>query len=37
VASTIASEPPTVADELRRQADAFFDLVQLQSKCGRVG
>jgi uncharacterized LabA/DUF88 family protein len=36
VISTIASEPPVIADELRRQADVFLDLVRLQSKLGRV-
>ena len=35
VISTIASQPPMIADELRRQADVFTDLVQLQSKLGR--
>lgn len=35
VISTVASQPPMVADELRRQADAFIDLVELQSKIGR--
>jgi uncharacterized LabA/DUF88 family protein len=35
VVSTIASHPPMIADELRRQADAFVDLVTLQSKVGR--
>jgi len=35
VVSTIASQPPMIADELRRQADVFTDLVQLQSKLGR--
>jgi len=35
VVSTIASQPPMIADELRRQADVFMDLVQLQSKLGR--
>jgi hypothetical protein len=33
--STIASQPPMIADELRRQADVFTDLVELQSKLGR--
>ena len=36
VISTIASQPPMIADELRRQADVFTDLVELQSKLGRV-
>jgi uncharacterized LabA/DUF88 family protein len=30
VVSTIASQPPMVADELRRQADDFIDLTELQ-------
>jgi uncharacterized LabA/DUF88 family protein len=29
------SQPPMIADELRRQADFFIDLVELQSKLGR--
>src|SRR5262245_2375649 len=35
VVSTIASQPPMAADELRRQADAFVDLADLKSKLGR--
>ena len=35
VVSTIASQPPLVADELRRQADVFTDLMELKSKVGR--
>jgi uncharacterized LabA/DUF88 family protein len=35
VISTISSQPPMIADELRRQADVFTDLVELQSKLGR--
>src|ERR1700737_4485690 len=35
VFSTISSQPPMIADELRRQADVFTDLVELQSKLGR--
>ncbi|MCK1689601.1 NYN domain-containing protein [Bradyrhizobium sp. 145] len=35
VISTIASQPPMIADELRRQADVFTDLVELRSKFGR--
>jgi uncharacterized LabA/DUF88 family protein len=35
VVSTIASQPPMLADELRRQADVFTDLAELQSKLGR--
>jgi len=33
--STISSQPPMIADELRRQADVFIDLVELQSKLCR--
>jgi uncharacterized LabA/DUF88 family protein len=35
VVSTISSHPPMIADELRRQADVFTDLVELRSKLGR--
>src|ERR1700743_2605799 len=35
VVSTISTQPPMIADELRRQADVFTDLVALQSKSGR--
>ncbi|MCK1418897.1 NYN domain-containing protein [Bradyrhizobium sp. CW4] len=35
VISTIASQPPMIADELRRQADVFTDLIELQAKIGR--
>src|SRR5262249_30322712 len=35
VASTISTQPPMVADELRRQADIFLDIVELQPKIGR--
>src|SRR4029079_16695425 len=35
VVSTIISQPPMIADELRRQPDVFSDLVELQSKLGR--
>jgi uncharacterized LabA/DUF88 family protein len=35
VISTIATQPPMIADELRRQADVFTDLTVLQSKIGR--
>src|ERR1700720_2172519 len=35
VVSTISSQPPMIADELRRQADVFTDLVELQPKIGR--
>ncbi|MCK1489178.1 NYN domain-containing protein [Bradyrhizobium sp. 180] len=36
VVSTIASQPPMIADELRRQADVFTDLAELQSRVGRT-
>jgi len=35
VVSTISSQPPMIADELRRQADVFTDLLELKSKIGR--
>ena len=35
VVSTITSQPPMVADELRRQADEFIDLAHLIQKIGR--
>jgi uncharacterized LabA/DUF88 family protein len=35
VVSTISSQPPMIADELRRQADVFTDLLELQPKLGR--
>jgi uncharacterized LabA/DUF88 family protein len=35
VISTIASQPPMAADELRRQADVFVDLAELKLKLGR--
>ena len=35
VVSTITTQPPMVADELRRQADEFIDLVHLVTKIGR--
>ncbi|MBL8589307.1 MAG: NYN domain-containing protein [Methylobacteriaceae bacterium] len=35
VVSTIATQPPMVADELRRQADEFVDLAHLAAKVGR--
>ncbi|SDN16243.1 NYN domain-containing protein [Afipia sp. GAS231] len=35
VVSTIVSQPPMVADDLRRQADAFIDLVELKPTLGR--
>jgi uncharacterized LabA/DUF88 family protein len=35
VVSTMSSQPPMVADELRRQADVFLDLGELRSKVSR--
>ncbi len=35
VVSTISSQPPLIADELRREADVFTDLVELKSKIAR--
>jgi uncharacterized LabA/DUF88 family protein len=35
VVSSIASHPPMIADELRRQADVFIDLATLQARVGR--
>jgi uncharacterized LabA/DUF88 family protein len=35
VVSTNATQPAMVADELRRQADEFIDLVHLAAKVGR--
>ncbi|QLP98275.1 MAG: NYN domain-containing protein [Rhodoblastus sp.] len=35
VVSTIATQPPMVADELRRQADEFIDLAHLAARVGR--
>ena len=36
VVSTISSQPPMVADELRRQADAFIDLLALKPLIART-
>jgi len=35
VVSTLRSQPPMIADELRRQADTFVDLADLQSLIAR--
>jgi len=35
VVSTLASHPPMVAEDLRRQADVFIDLAELKPKLGR--
>lgn len=37
VVSTIKSQPPMAADDLRRQADRFFDLAELEKDIGRTG
>jgi uncharacterized LabA/DUF88 family protein len=36
VISTISTQPPMVADDLRRQADMFIDLMELRSRIGRA-
>ena len=35
VVSTVSTQPPMVADELRRQADEFIDLVNIENRIGR--
>lgn len=35
VVSSVASQPPMVSDDLRRQADVFLDLADLQPRIGR--
>jgi uncharacterized LabA/DUF88 family protein len=35
VVSTITSQPPMVADELRRQCDAFIDIAHIVDRIGR--
>src|SRR4051812_24980791 len=35
VVSTISTQPPMIADQLRRQADVFTDLKELQKRIGR--
>jgi len=37
VVSTVRSQPPMVADELRRQADNFIELQDLQPSIARIG
>lgn len=37
VVSTVRSQPPMVADELRRQADSFLELQDLENIIGRGG
>ncbi|MBR0957283.1 NYN domain-containing protein [Bradyrhizobium japonicum] len=35
VVSTLSTQPPMIADDLRRQADVFIDLAELRPKLGR--
>ena len=35
VVSTMASQPPMISDDLRRQADHFIDLMSLKNELGR--
>jgi uncharacterized LabA/DUF88 family protein len=35
IISSISTQPSVIADELRRQADVFTDLIDLRSKVGR--
>jgi uncharacterized LabA/DUF88 family protein len=35
IISTMASQPPMISDDLRRQADHFIDLMTLKSEVGR--
>lgn len=37
VVSTIKSSPPMASDELRRQADQFIDITQIEKTIGRAG
>ncbi|MEO1015070.1 MAG: NYN domain-containing protein [Pseudomonadota bacterium] len=37
IVSTIKSQPPMASDELRRQADLFVDLADIQKAIGRSG
>ena len=37
VVSTLKTKPPMIADDLRRQADTFVDLMDLRDKIGRAG
>jgi hypothetical protein len=36
VVSTLATQPPMIADDLRRQADVFLDLVTLPRPSGAI-
>jgi uncharacterized LabA/DUF88 family protein len=35
VVSTMSTHPPMIADQLRRQADVFLDIIELQPAIGR--
>ncbi|WP_439373625.1 LabA-like NYN domain-containing protein [Bradyrhizobium sp. DASA03120] len=35
VVSTLSTQPPMIADDLRRQADVFMDLAELRQRVGR--
>jgi len=35
IVSTMASQPPMISDDLRRQADCFIDLASLKAEIGR--
>ena len=35
IVSTMASQPPMISDDLRRQADQFIDLMSLKNEIGR--
>ena len=37
VVSTLVTQPPMIADELRRQADQFIELADLEEEIGRSG
>ena len=37
IVSTIKSQPPMVSDDLRRQADRFVDLAEIEKEIGRTG
>ncbi len=37
VVSTLATQPPMIADELRRQADQFIELADMEQEIGRSG
>lgn len=36
IVSTLQTQPPMIADELRRQADQFLDLADLEKEIGRA-